>query len=214
MHLRKKLCARFNSDRSPDSFSRHDNRYRIWQTQLSQSPSSTLHALVSYFESRDVNPEWYRDVKNLVEFTVWARGRVEKPFHLRRYGRWALKDFPDPKFTDPVQYALAASSMEQLVDVFNWRTERGIRRDYVQTGWETMVGRRWDLAYPPPQLEVAPLWTKRVPPSPVPLVISSGYSREGRSYDEVLAMYDDVDKPNAHFLKRRFIVEENFMQFV
>jgi hypothetical protein len=46
--------------------------------------------------------------------------------------------------------------MEQLVDVFNWRTERGIRRDYVQTGWETMVGRRWDLAYPPPQLEVAP----------------------------------------------------------
>ena len=54
------------------------NRYRIWQTQLSQSPSTTLHALVSYFKSRDVNPEWYRDVKNLVEFTIWARGRVEK----------------------------------------------------------------------------------------------------------------------------------------
>jgi hypothetical protein len=175
------------------------NRYKAWQAQLSRSPSSTLHTLVMYFEAWDVDPKWYRNVKNLVEFTIWVRGRIEKPFHLHRYGQWELKAFPDPKYKDPVRYALAASIMEQLVDVFNWRIERGIRRDYVQTGWETMVGRRWDLEYPPPQSELVPLWTKRVPPSPIPLVISSGYSGNGLSYDEVLAIYDDVDKPNAHF---------------
>ena len=78
----------------------------------------------------------------MVEFVIWECGRIEKPFHLRRYGQWALKDFPDPKYQDPIRYALAASIMEQLVDVFNWRSRRGIRRDYMQTGWETMVGVR------------------------------------------------------------------------
>jgi hypothetical protein len=135
------------------------NRYRIWQTQVSQSPSSTLHALITFFEARDVDPEWYRKVKNLVEFVIWHGGKIEKPFHLRHYGDWALKDFPDPKYRDPIRYALAASIMEQLVDVFNWRSKLGIRRDYVQTGLETMVGRRWDLEYPPPRLETAPPWT-------------------------------------------------------
>ena len=214
-HLHVRLMIQYCPSLIPKSQRRAVyNRYRIWQTQVSQSPSLTLHALVTHFEARDVDPEWYRKVKNIVEFTIWVRGRIEKPFHLRRYGRWALEDFPDPKYQNPVRYALVASIMEQLVDVFNWRSQRGIRREYVQTGWETMVGRRWDLEYPPPRLETAPPWTKRVPPSPIPLVISSGYSREGLSYDEILAMYDDVDKPNQHFLKRRFIVEENFMRFV
>ena len=214
-HLHVRLMIRYCPALIPKSQQRAvHNRYRIWRTQVSHSPSSTLHALITHFEARNVDPEWYRKVKNILEFIIWYRGRIEKPFHLRRYGQWALKDFPDPKYKDPVRYALAASIMEQMVDVFNWRSQRGIRRDYVQTGWETMVNRRWDLEYPPPQLETAPPWTKRVPPSPMPLVISSGYGGDGRSYNEVLAMYDDVDKPNAHFLKRRFIVEENFMQFV
>lgn len=103
------------------------------------------------------------------------RGRIEKPFHLRRYAQWTLKDFPDPKYWDPVHHALAASIMGQLVIVFNWRSQRGIRRDYVQTGWEAMVSRRWDLEYPSPQLETAPSWTKQVLLSHMPLFMSSGY---------------------------------------
>jgi len=77
-----------------------------------------------------------------------------------------------------------------------------------------MVGRRWDLDYPPPWLESAPSWTKGIPPSPTPLVISSIYDQKGLSYNDVLDMYDDVAKPNAHFIKRQFIVEKDFMQFV
>ena len=115
------------------------NRHRIWQTQVSHSPSSTLHTLVTYFEARNTDPEWYRKAKNMVEFIIWHRGKIEKPFHLRRYAQWALKDFPDPKYQDPVRYALTASIMEQVLDVFNWRSQRGIRRNYFQTGWETMV---------------------------------------------------------------------------
>jgi hypothetical protein len=63
--------------------------------------------------------------------------------------------------------------MGQLVVV--WRSQRGIRRDYVQTGWEAMVGQRWHLEYPSLQLETAPSWTKQVPSSPMPLFMSSGY---------------------------------------
>jgi len=214
-HIHVRLMIRFSPCLIPESRRRSVfSRYKVWQAQVSDSPLSTLHALVTYFESHNVDPQWYRNVKNTVEFKIWVRGMIEKPFHLRRYGQWALKDFPDPKYKDPVRYELAASIMEQLVDVFNWRTERGIRRDYIQTGWETMLGRRWDLEYPPPQLESAPRWTKRVPLSPIPLVISGDYSGEGQSYDQVLAMYNGIDKPNEHFLKRRFIVEGNCMQFV
>ena len=214
-HLLVRLVIRYCPSLVPKSQQRAVyNRYNIWQTKVSHSPSSTLHALVTYIEARDVDPNWYRKVKNMLEFTIWAGGRIEKPFHLRRHGLWALKDFPDPKYQDPVRYALAASIMEQLVDVFNWRSQLGIRRDYVLTGWETRIGRRWDLEYPPPQLESAPPWTKRVPLSPIPLVISSIFDEKGLSYDEVLNMYDDVIQPNSHFLKRRFIVEKDFMQFV
>ena len=215
VHVHVRLVIRYCPGLVPKSHQRAVyNRYKIWQTQVSHSPSSVLDSLVTYLETRKFDPDWYQKVKNTVEFTIWVRGRIEKPFHLRHYGQWALKDFPDPKYQDPVRYALAASIMEQLVDVFNWRTQLGIRRDYVQTGWETVVGRRWDLEYPPPQLESAPPWSKQVPASPIPLVISSGYAHEGLAYKEVLDMYDDVDKPNAHFLKRRLIAEQNFMRFV
>ena len=193
-HIHVRLIIRFCPCLIPKSRQRAVyNRYKVCQAQLSavaivNTPCSR-HVLRSHATSTLNGIEMS---KIQLEFKIWVRGRIEKPFHLRRYGQWALKDFPDPKYKDPVRYALAASIMEQLVDVFNWRTQRGIRRDYVQTGWEMMVGRRWDLDYPPPRLEIAPLWTKRVPPSPIPLVISSSYSGEGLSYDQVLAMYDEL----------------------
>lgn len=42
--------------------------------------------------------------------------------------RWLLSQIPDPQDTDPVRYAVLASLVEVLVDVFNWKMELGIRR--------------------------------------------------------------------------------------
>jgi hypothetical protein len=42
--------------------------------------------------------------------------------------RWLLVQIPDPQDTDPTRYAILASLVEALVDVFNWRLELGIRR--------------------------------------------------------------------------------------
>jgi hypothetical protein len=190
------------------------NRYVHWQRQISHSPSTSLNKLVTLFEAREVDPNWYRDVKNLLEFVIWPGGQIEKPFHLRQYGTWALQDFPDPKFQDPIRYALAASIIEQMVDVFNWRSQLGIRRDYIQTGYETMRGKRWDLDYPPPRLERPPEWAARVPPSPVRLVVRSYFQEDGLSYDRILCMYDEDDKLNPHFLKRGFIADADILQFV
>ncbi|CZT09314.1 uncharacterized protein RAG0_14113 [Rhynchosporium agropyri] len=42
--------------------------------------------------------------------------------------RWQLSQIPDPQDADPVRYAVLASLVEALVDVFNWKMELGIRR--------------------------------------------------------------------------------------
>jgi hypothetical protein len=166
------------------------NCYKIWQKKALESPSSALNGILNNFEARNVNPDWLINVQNIIEFTIWHHGRIEKPFHLRAHGQWALKDFPDPKCRDPTRYALAASIMEQLVDVFNWRIQLGIRRDCVQTGRETRVGKRWDMDYPPPTLERAPDWVKHVAPAPEPMAIMNSCAREGLSFSEVLARHN------------------------
>ena len=215
MHLHVRLFIRFCPTLIPRSERQGVlNQYRICQKNASQSPSSALDAILDHVESRDVDPNWIIHVRNIVEFTIWCRGRIEQPFQLRAYGQWALKDFPDPRCKDPTRYALAASIMEQLVDVFNWRTDLGIRRDYVETGLEIRVGRRWDTDYPPAMKECAPEWTKHVPPAPKPLVIQSVCAKSGMSFAEILIRHREIETPNAYFLKRNLIVDKNFLQFV
>lgn len=190
------------------------NQYRYWSKEAAQSPASALNEILDYIDSRKDNKYWNIRVRNIVEFTIWARGRVEKPFHLQAHGQWLLKDFPDPKCTDPIRYAIAASIMEQLVDIFNWRTKHGLRRDYIETGDELKCGINRDEDLPPAIIEEAPEWTKFVPPAPEGTVIESAYIGNDRSYDQVLAAHGELDPPNPHFLKRRLIVDANFLQFV
>ena len=42
--------------------------------------------------------------------------------------RWRLSQIPDPHDADALRYAVLASLVEALVDVFNWKMELGIRR--------------------------------------------------------------------------------------
>jgi hypothetical protein len=190
------------------------NLYKIWKNDVNQSPSSVLNTILNHFDSRHVDHNWYLHIRKMIELKIWPRGQIEQPFHLRAYGRWELKDFPDPKCKDPTRYAFAASFMEQLVDVFNWRTELGIRRDYIQTGHEVCAGKRWDGDYPSPTLERVPKWTKRVPAAPKPLVINSACAFDEMSFADVLARHGELNPPNQHFLKRHLIVDKNFLQFI
>lgn len=215
MHMHVRLLIRFFPKLIPEPNRRAAfNRYKIRQKHVNQSPSSVLDTILDHFDSRHVDRDWYVHIRNIIEFTIWSRGQIEQPFHLRNYGRWELKDFPDPKCKDPTRYAFAASFMEQLVDVFNWRTQLGIRRDYVETGHEIRVGKRWDGDYPSPILERVPKWTKHVSPAPIPLVINSACAFDEMSFADVLASHGELNPPNQHFIKRHLIVDKNFLQFV
>ena len=189
------------------------NQYQYWVKEAAQSPASALNEILDYIDSRKDNKYWNIHVRNIVEFTIWAGGRIEKPFHLRAHGQWLLKDFPDPKCADPTRYAIAASVMEQLVEIFNWRTKHGLRRDYIETGDEARYGINRDEDLPLPIIEEPPEWTKFVPPAPEGMVIKSAYARNDRAYDQVIAAHGELDPPNPHFLKRKLIVDANFLQF-
>jgi len=190
------------------------SRYQFWRNESTQSPASALNKILDYIESREDDKNWNIHVRNIVEFTIWPGGRVEKPFHLRAHGLWLLKDFPEPKCPhNSTRYAIAASVMEQLVDVFNWRTNYGLRRDYIEIGDEAEHGIKWDEDFPPRQMEEAPEWAKTAPPASEGSIIESAYARKGLSYEQVLAAHGELDPPNQHFLKRNLIADVNFLQF-
>jgi len=215
-HVHTRLIVRFCPILIPFSTRRRVlSRYQFWIKEAAQSPASALSDILDHIESRADDKNWNIHVRNIVEFTIWAGGRVEKPFHLRSHGLWSLKDFPDPQCThDPTRYAIAASVIEQLVDVFNWRTKHGLRRDYIEVGDEASYGIKWDEDFPPRQMEEAPAWAKAVPAAPDGVIIESAYARKGLSYDLVLAAHGDLDPPNQHFLKRNLLADVNFLQFV
>jgi len=116
------------------------SRYQFRIKEAAQSPASALNDILDHIEFRADNKNWNIYVRNIVEFTIWAGGRVEKPFHLCSHGLWSLKDFPNPQCPhDPTRYAIAASVIEQPVDVFNWRTKHGLRRDYIEIGVDARI---------------------------------------------------------------------------
>jgi len=87
------------------------SRYQFW---IDES-TVTFIKILDYIESREDDKNWNIDVRNIVEFTIWPGGRVEKPFRLRAHGLWLLKDFPDPQCPrNSTRYAIAASVIEQL----------------------------------------------------------------------------------------------------
>ena len=210
-HLHTRLLVRLCPEFMPRSVL---HRYQFWIKEAAQSPASALNEILDHIETRNNDKHWNIHVRNIVEFTIWAGGQVEKPFHLRSHGQWLLNDFPDPKCADPTRYAIAASLMEQLAEVFDWRTEHGLRRDYPETGYEAQCGINRDEDLPPPLSEQAPEWAKSVPLAPEGVMIESVCARKGRSYDQVLAAHGQLDPPNPHFLKRNLIADKNFLQFV
>jgi hypothetical protein len=63
-------------------------------------------------------------------------------------------------------------------------------------------------------MEEAPEWVKAIPSAEEGAIIESAYTKEGLSFDLVLAAYGDLDPPNQHFLKHNLLADINFLQFV
>jgi hypothetical protein len=79
-----------------------------------------------------------------------------------RHSDWPIKDIPDPQDPDPVRYAVLASLVEELVDAFNFKIERGLRR-----GVEIYDSDHTALAQEENKpLEVCPAWAMQAPGLP------------------------------------------------
>ncbi|PGG99754.1 hypothetical protein AJ80_09298 [Polytolypa hystricis UAMH7299] len=79
-------------------------------------------------------------------------------FFFQNRRSWGIHQILDPCDPDPIRYALLACVVEVLVDSFNWRLSIGMRRD------RNHVHRDSSNPHPPYDQEVAPPWTKHVPP--------------------------------------------------
>ncbi|KAF3407253.1 hypothetical protein DPV78_001729 [Talaromyces pinophilus] len=75
-------------------------------------------------------------------------------FFFHSESRWFLSNVADPEDNDPIRYAMVASMVEVLVDVFNWGFELGIRRNNTLDKSEKHTTNF--------KREVAPCWTAKV----------------------------------------------------
>lgn len=80
---------------------------------------------------------------------------VEYFFFQPCLSRWRLADIADPEDNNTQRYAILASTVETLVQAFNWRLSLGLRRD------GRRVTRKEIESSPPPE-ERAPTWTRHV----------------------------------------------------
>ncbi|KAG9094679.1 hypothetical protein FS749_012025 [Ceratobasidium sp. UAMH 11750] len=84
---------------------------------------------------------------------------MQESAYFWRHGDWPIHDIPDPQDPDPVRYALLASLVEELVEAFNFKIERGLRR-----GVEVHELDYHALAQEENKpLESCPAWALRVP---------------------------------------------------
>ncbi|KIM38599.1 hypothetical protein M413DRAFT_447801 [Hebeloma cylindrosporum] len=85
---------------------------------------------------------------------------LEGDYFFRRAG-WRTKDIPDPKDPNPLRYAILASLVESMVESFNYKISKGLRREMRMTTSEENHALYMDPNKP---FEQAPSWTSHVPP--------------------------------------------------
>ncbi len=139
----------------------------------------------------------------------WDRGiaGASKPDHFLFGGKWHIKDLPDPREelgNDPLLCAIAASTAEQMVEIFNWRIGLGIRRDLMK-----VRARRpyWDKNLVPCVMESAPGWCKDVGPVQVQNIVD----REG---GEGAMLESTAINLSPSFKERNLLAGLQFMYFV
>lgn len=158
-----------------------------------------LHLL---FTSEDL----YGPIKGEIQY-FWDCGIADasKPDHFLFGGKWHIKDLPDPREelgNDPLLCAIAASTAEQMVEIFNWRIGVGIRRDLMK-----VRARRphWDKNLVPCVMESAPGWCKDVGPVQVQAIVD----REGGEGD----MLESTANFSPSFKEGNLLADSQFMYF-
>jgi len=137
----------------------------------------------------------------------WYRGitGASKPDHFLFGGKWHIKDLPDPREklgNDPLLCAIAASTAEQMVEAFNWRTALGIRRDL---GLLRVRKPYWDKNLVPCMMESAPKWCEDVGPVKVQTVVDQ---------DKVIGMVKSkTNDLSPSFKKRNLLASLQFLYF-
>ena len=135
----------------------------------------------------------------------WDRGitGASKPDHFLFGSKWHIKDLPDPRKelgNDPLLCAIAASTAEQMVEIFNWRIGLGIRRDLMKVRTRKPY---WDKNLMPCVMESAPGWCKDVGPVQVQTIVD----REGGEG----GMLRSTVSPS--FKERNLLAGSQFMYF-
>ncbi len=138
----------------------------------------------------------------------WHRGMTgaSKPDHFLFGGKWHIKDLPDPRETlgnNPLLCAIAASTAEHMVELFNWRIGLGIRRDL-----RRLSVRKPDKNLVPCPMESVPEWCKDVGPAPVQTIVG----RQRGKYTARDMLKSEILSPS--FKKRNLLAISQFMYFL
>ena len=156
--------------------------------------------------SKDTTITLYNEIE-----VFWSRGitGAAKFDYFLFGGRWFIKDIPDPRGklgNDPLLCAIAASAAEQMVEVFNWRINLGVRRDLRRLKVRKPY---WDKNLAPCVMESAPEWCKDVGPAPVQTVVDrKDYKNTARGMLESKTI--DL---SPSFKKRDLLADSQFMYF-
>ncbi|KAF9781128.1 hypothetical protein BJ322DRAFT_254158 [Thelephora terrestris] len=165
-----------------------------------------VHNVHLLYTSTDITITLYNEIESF-----WGRGitGASKFDYFLFGGRWFIKDIPDPRGelkNDPLLCAIAASTAEQMVEVFNWRIGLGIRRDL------TLLRARkpyWDKNLAPCVMESVPEWCKDVGPAPVQTVVDCEHGKDtARNMLESKAI-----GLSPSFKKRNLLADSQFMYF-
>jgi hypothetical protein len=137
----------------------------------------------------------------------WHRGMADssKPDHFLFGGKWHIKDLPDPRKAlgnKPLLCAIAASTAEHMVELFNWRIGLGIRRDM-----KRLSVRKPDKNLTPCPMESVPGWCKDVGPAPVQTIV--GRQRGKYTAKKML----ELNNLSPSFKKRNLLAISQFMYF-
>jgi len=184
--------------------------HSIARVERIDTPSAAFIRIVRYIHTLPKQDRINVFLGNEVQ-AFWRRGITgcSKPDHFLFGGNWKIADLPDPREklgNDPLLCAIAASAAEQMAEVYNRRTEIGIRRDL-----QSSCLRRpyWDESLAAPQLEHPPAWCAAVGPAPELTVVD-------REVDEDTARTMLESKAidlSPSFTKRNLLASSQFMHF-
>lgn len=124
----------------------------------------------------------YRLYENLCANRLPEMGFEVEYFFLHKEDRWLLSRLPDPRDDDCVRYCVLACLVEALVESFNWKMSKGLRRD----------GSRVESGDFP--TEVLPEWVKGVV-----------------AIDEELNLMGQEKEPHNAFKKRNILAPMGYL---